>query len=145
MAKLGKLPGPARATPGREVLDRAIALLKAWDARHFARMDEVRVYHLAARLQLETAARSVSATERVTAASLRDGNQIELVGKGGKLQTFTISSDLHRTLSLTLAQNPGPLAQRRGYQSGQSDQYKRPPRSVEFPYGRTLSASINAW
>ena len=117
MAKLGELPGPARATPGREVLDRAIALLKAWDARHFARMDEVRVYHLAARLQLETAARSVSATERVTAASLRDGNQIALVGKGGKPQIFTISSDLHRTIGLYLAQNPGPLAQQRGYQS----------------------------
>jgi len=117
MAKLGQLALPARTTPGREVLDRAIAVLKAWDARHFNRRDEARVYHLAARLQLETAARSVSATERVTSASLRDGNQIELVGKGGKLQIFTISPDLHSILVRYFAQNPGPLAQQRGYQS----------------------------
>lgn len=117
LAKAGELPTPTRATPSRDVLDRAIAVLKAWDARHFARTDESRAYHLAARLQLETAARSISATERVTAASLRDANLIELVGKGGKAQTFAISPDLHRTLSLFLAQNPGPLAPRRAYQS----------------------------
>jgi hypothetical protein len=117
LARAGELPTPSRATPSREVLDRAIAVLKAWDARHFARTDEPRAYHLAARLQLETAARSVSATERVTAASLRDGNGIELVGKGGKVQAFTLSPDLHWTLSLFLAQNPGPLAPRRAYQS----------------------------
>jgi hypothetical protein len=117
MAKLGHLPYPTRATPSREVLERAIAVLRDWDARHFARTDEPRAYHLAARLQLETAARSVSATERVTVASLRDSNRIELIGKGGKALTFTISSDLHRTLGLYLAQNPGPLARRRGYQS----------------------------
>ncbi|HLF95370.1 MAG TPA: site-specific integrase, partial [Planctomycetota bacterium] len=117
MAKLGRLPTPTRATPGREVLERAIAVLRGWDARHFARTDEPRAYHLAARLQLETAARSVSATERVSLGSLREGHRIELIGKGGKHQTFMISPELHRTLGLYLAQNPGPLAQRRGYQS----------------------------
>ncbi|HXX92271.1 MAG TPA: site-specific integrase [Planctomycetota bacterium] len=117
LARAGQLPTPARATPNREVLERAIAILKAWDARHFARTDEYRAYHLAARLQLETAARSVSATERVAAESLREGNQIELVGKGGKVQTFTLSADLHRALARYLARTPGPLAQRRGYQS----------------------------
>jgi hypothetical protein len=117
LAKVGALPSPTRATPGREVLERAIAVLKAWDARHFARTDEPRAYHLAARLQLETAARSVSATESVTASALRDDNRIELVGKGGKVQTFSLSSQFHRTLSLYLTQNPGPLASRRAYQA----------------------------
>ena len=116
LARAGELPTPTRATPSREVLERAIAVLKAWDARHFARTDESRAYHLAARLQLETAARSISATERVTAGALREVNQIELVGKGGKAQTFAISPDLHRTLSLFLVQNSGPLASQRGYQ-----------------------------
>jgi hypothetical protein len=120
MAKLGQLPSPTRATPSREVLDRAIALLRHWDARHFARTDEARAYHLAARLQLETAARSISATVRVTAASLLAGNQIALVAKGGMVQTFTLSPDLHRTLALFLAQNPGPLARQRAYQSAYS-------------------------
>jgi hypothetical protein len=117
LAKTGTLPIPTRATPGRDVLERAIGVLKAWDARHFARTDQPRGYHLAARVQLETAARSVSATERVTAAALRDGNRIELVGKGGKVQTFSLSFELHRTLSLFLTQNPGPLASRRAYQA----------------------------
>ncbi len=117
MAKLGQLALPSRATPGREILERAIGVLRDADARHFARTDEPRAYHLAARLQLETAARSVSATERVNPASLLEGNRIELVGKGGKAQVFTISADLHRTLCLYLAQNSGPLSPRRGYQS----------------------------
>jgi hypothetical protein len=74
-------------------------------------------YHLAARLQLETAARSVSVTERLTSSSLRDGNQLTFVSKGGKEQTFTISPDLHRTLALYFAHHSGLLANQRGYQS----------------------------
>jgi hypothetical protein len=117
LAQSGQLHVPSRATPRREVLERAIAVLRAWDARHFARTDEPRAYHLAARLQVETAARSVSATERVSACSLLDGNRIKLVGKGGKVQIFTISDDLHSILARYLAQNPGTLAPKRGYQS----------------------------
>jgi hypothetical protein len=129
LAKLGQLATPTRATPGREVLERAIAFSKAWDARHFDRTGEERVYHLAARLQLETAARSVSVTERLTAASLRDGNQLILVAKGGKEETFTISPDLHRTLVLYFAHHAGPLASQRGYQSA----YRR---AIEAAGGR---------
>jgi hypothetical protein len=69
-------------------------------------MDEDKLSRRAARLQLETAVRSVSVAVRVKAVLLRDGNQIELVGKGGTPQTFTISSDLQGTLSLYLAQCP---------------------------------------
>lgn len=126
LAKSGAIASPTRSTPDREVLNRAVAVLKAWDARQFARSDEPRAYHLAARLQQETAARSISATERVTADSLISGNQIQLVGKGGKVQTFRISEDLHGILARYLAQNPGPLASRRGYQSA----YARAMRSV---------------
>jgi hypothetical protein len=44
LARLGKLATPTRATPGREILERAIAFLKAWDARHFDRTGEERAY-----------------------------------------------------------------------------------------------------
>jgi len=117
LAEQGQLPYPVRATPGRDVVNRAIEILKTWDARHFARRDEARAYQLAARLQLETAARSVSVTHRVTVSSLRGGNRIDLVAKGGKIMTFTLSHELHRTLAAYLTQNPGPLASQRGYQS----------------------------
>lgn len=120
LGRSGQLPLPARATPGREVLDRVINVLRAWDSRHFARTDEMRAYHLAARLQVETAARSVSVTSRVTAVSMREGNQIDLVGKGGKIMTFTLSPELHKALVLYLSDNPGPLAGQRGYQSAYS-------------------------
>jgi hypothetical protein len=79
LAREGALPCPTRATPSRDVLDRAIAILRGWDARHFARTGEARAYHLAARLQLETAARSISVTGRLTAASLLEGNRIAIL------------------------------------------------------------------
>jgi hypothetical protein len=111
------LTTPSTGTPSREVLEGAIAVLKAWDARHFDRTGKERAYHLAARLQLETAARSVSVTERLTAACLQDGNQLTAVAKGGKQETFMISPDLHRALRLLLTHRPGPLVDRRGYQA----------------------------
>lgn len=117
LARTGELRGPTRATPSREAVERTIDILKTWDARHFARTGDSRAYHLAARLQLETAARSVSVTERATSASLLDGNRIVLIAKGGKEQVFTLSPELHRTLQLWFAHNSGPLAGRRGYQS----------------------------
>jgi hypothetical protein len=117
LAKLGRLATPTRATPSREVLERAISFLKAWDARHFDRTGEERVYHLAARLQLETAARSVSITDRLTAACIKDGNRVALVGKSGKVLDFVLPPDLHRTLRLWFAHHPGPLASQRGYQT----------------------------
>jgi len=117
LVSVGRLAGPARATPSLEVAKQAIEILRGWDARHFARTDEPRAYHLAARLQLETSCRSVSATTRVTAESLLEGNQIRLVGKGGRVMTHTLSPKLHRQLSLYLRVYPGPLADQRGYQS----------------------------
>jgi hypothetical protein len=117
LAKTGALPLPTRATPSRDVLERAIGILKAWDARHFARTGSPRAYHLSARLQLETAARSISATERASSNSLLSDNRITLVAKGGKEQVFTLSPDLHRKLQLWFANQAGPLAAQRGYQS----------------------------
>jgi len=117
LARLGQLPGPTRATPSREVLDRVVAILRDWDARHFARTDEPRAYHLAARLQLETSARSISVTERLTGDCLGEGNRLTLRAKGGKALTFTLSSDLHQVLTLWFAHNPGPLARERAYQT----------------------------
>lgn len=117
LARDGLLPCPTRATPSRDVLDRAIAILRKWDARHFARTGAPRAYHLAARLQLETAARSISVTTRLTAASLLEGNRIAVVAKGGKVMSCVVSPDLHRTVALYLARYPGPLASQRGYQS----------------------------
>jgi hypothetical protein len=126
LQKSGQLAGPMRMTPARGTVERAIQVLKDRDARHFDRTGDCRAYHLAARLQLETAARGISATERVTSNSLRDSNRIELVGKGGKRMIFTLSPELHRALSLYLAQNPEPLAPLRGYQSA----YARAVRAV---------------
>src|SRR5439155_12394363 len=62
-------------------------------------------------------ARGISATERVTQASLLDGNRIVLVGKGGKEQMCVLSPGLHRALSLYLEHSPGPLASLRCYQA----------------------------
>ncbi len=126
LQKSGQLAGPQRATPSADVVQRAIAKLREWDARHFGRTDQARVYHLAAQLQLETSCRSISATTRVTAASVLDGHRIMIVGKGGKVQIFTISPDLHRRIVLYLSHTRGHLAAHRGYQSA----YARAMRAV---------------
>ncbi len=129
LAKLGQLTGPTRATPSREVLDRAIAILRDWDARHFGRTGEPRAYQLVARLQMETSARSISVTTRLTGDCLREGNLLTIIGKGGKELTFTLSPDLHRTLRVWFAQYPGPLAGQGGYRSAYA-------RAVESAGGR---------
>lgn len=117
LVRAGTLRGPSRRTPTPDVAQRAVEILRQWDARHFERTDELRAYQLAARLQLETSSRSISATSRVTADSLKGGHQIELVGKGGRKMVFTLSPELHRALGLYLAANRGPLAEQRGYQN----------------------------
>lgn len=117
LVRMGALRGPSRATPSAEVAQRAIEILRSWDARHFERTDEPRAYHLAARLQLEAGCRSISATARVTRDSLGEGNQITLTGKGGRLATVAISPELHRVLGLFLGARPGPLAGQRAYQT----------------------------
>jgi hypothetical protein len=117
LQQAGQLPGPGRMTPSRDVLERAIAVLKYRDERHFHRTGEVRAYHVAARLQLETASRGISATERVTINSLQPSNKIALVGKGGKTMCFDISPELHRTLALYLGFGPRLLAPLKAYQS----------------------------
>jgi hypothetical protein len=53
----------------------------------------------------------------VTIDSLKPGNQIVLVGKGGKTMLFDISPELHRTLALYLGSGPRLLAPLRAYQS----------------------------
>jgi hypothetical protein len=113
----GAVPGPERATPSREVVERAIEILRGWDTRHQERTGHPRAYHLAARLQLETAARSVSSTTRITLDALKDGNRIELVSKGGKILLAVISPDLHAAIRQYLLACPGVLADRNGYRT----------------------------
>ena len=111
------IAGPERASPSGEVVRRAIEILRDWDIRHRERTGRSRAYHLAARLQLETAARSISSTTRVTLEALKEGNRIELVGKGGKWLRLEISADLHTTMRKHLSQCPGVLADRDGYRT----------------------------
>ena len=53
----------------------------------------------------------------MTAASLLPDNRIELIGKGGRRDVFTLSSDLHAALLSHLAHSPARLADLRGYQA----------------------------
>lgn len=117
LATAGKIAGASRATPSSEVIHRAIAILREWDARHFARTDEPRAYHLVARVQLETACRRISATTRLTANSLRDDGRVILATKGGRVQEFVLSPELHRDLKGYLSLYTGPLADAEGYRS----------------------------
>jgi hypothetical protein len=110
LASAKVVAGPTRQTPAPEVVARAVEILRERDAKHPGR-----AYHLVAKLQLATAARSISGTERVGLHSLQDGNRIEIVGKGGKVQTFVISAALHAKLKEHLTAHPGPLASRDGY------------------------------
>ena len=71
----------------------------------------------------------MSVTERMTADCLQDSNQLTAIGKGGRRETFMISPDLHRALRLFLTHRPGPLVDRRGYQSA----YRR---AIEAAGGR---------
>jgi hypothetical protein len=125
----GDIQGPARGTPSPDVVRRAIEILREWDVRHFERTDEPRAYHLVARLQLETACRSISATTRVTAESLLEHDRIALSAKGGRLEEFTLSPELHRRLSLYLRATGGRLADQDGYRMA----YKR---AIESASGR---------
>lgn len=113
----GIIAGPERATPSPEVVQRAIDILRQWDRRHQERTGRPRAYHLVARLQVETSARSVSATTRLTLDSIKDGNVIELRGKGGKASCLAISDDLHAAIREYLCKNPGILADRDGYRT----------------------------
>jgi hypothetical protein len=115
LVKAGALAGPTRATPSPEVARRAIEIVRGRDARHFVRTDEPRAYHLVARLQLETGCRRISATTRATAESLLPDGKIILAAKGGRLQEFAISPELHRQLSLYLGTYAGSLADAEGY------------------------------
>jgi hypothetical protein len=113
----GKIAAPTRATPSADVARRAIEFLRVWDARHRERTDEPRAYHLVARLQLETSCRSISATTRVTAESLRSYNRIALSAKGGRVTEHVLSPELHRLLSIYLGTYGGPMADQDGYRA----------------------------
>lgn len=108
----GVVAGPTRATPSREVVERAIEVLREWDERAGGR-----AYHLAARLQLETGARSVSVTERFTKLSLKGAGVVECRGKGGQSTHSSVSPELYARLEDYLNRVGGPLADRRRYQA----------------------------
>ena len=111
----GTLPQPEHLTPSRETAERAIQILRSWDERHEARTGRPRAYHLAARLQLETAARSVSVTERLTRDCLKGANAIECVGKSGRLIVAQVPADLSAAVAEHLERTGKPLADRDGY------------------------------
>lgn len=117
----GQLRGPSRTTPSEPILGRQLQCLREWDARHFDRHDAPRAYHLARCLQWETCGRAISVTARMTADRLLDDNRVELIGKGGRRDTFELSPELHQLLRSWFAHNPGPLADHRGYR----DAYRR--------------------
>jgi hypothetical protein len=56
-------------------------------------------------------------TERLTAGCLKDGHQVALIGKSGKVLHYVLPPDLHHALRLWFAHRPGPLAGQRGYQT----------------------------
>lgn len=111
----GVIAGPQRATPSRAIAERAMEILREWDARHLERAGHPRAYHLAARLQLETAARSVSVTERLTKGCLKGENSLELIGKGGQAILRRVSPDLYAAVAEHLVNAAEPLADLRGY------------------------------
>jgi len=111
----GTLPQPERVTPSRETADRAIAILRGWDQRHETRTGRPRAYHLAARLQLLTSARSVSVTERLTRERLKGDHRIECIGKGGRPLLAAVPPDLYAAVIEHLKRAGEPLADRDGY------------------------------
>ena len=113
---VGALPRPVRVTPSPEVAGRAVEILESWDRRHTGRTGQPRAYHLAAKLQVETAARSVSVTDRLTRSCLKGGNRIEIVGKGGRRIAAEVSPDLYIAVQDHLEKAGEPLADRRSYQ-----------------------------
>lgn len=116
LAREGVLRQPERPTPSPEVVKRAIEILRSWDKEHTARTGQPRAYHLAARLQMETAGRSVSVTERLTLGCLRGDNAVEIIGKGGRRVVSVISPDLFLAIRDHFGQADGSLADLRGYQ-----------------------------
>jgi len=116
LGRTAALDGPQRVTPSPQIVARAIDILRSWDERHSARTGQPRAYHLAARLQIETAGRSVSVTDRLTTGCLKEGTSIELIGKGGRLVQAPVSADLYAAIALYLGKAGDPLAARRGYQ-----------------------------
>ncbi|MBI2932797.1 MAG: site-specific integrase [Planctomycetes bacterium] len=108
----GAIAGPKRSTPSREAVERAIEVLREWDERAGKR-----AYHLAARLQLESGARSISVTARLTKASLKGPYVIECKGKGGQLISTSVSPGLYDAISDHLDKAGEPLADLRGYQA----------------------------
>lgn len=125
----GAIPGPTRATPSREVVERAIEILRGWDTRHCERTGRPRAYHLAARLQMETAARSISVTERLTRECLKGANLLAAIGKGGQTTLAQVSADLYAAVAGHLDKAGEPLADLRGYQAAWR-------RAVEAAQGR---------
>lgn len=117
LGRNGTLRVPERLTPSPEVAKRAIEILRSWDERRMARTGQPRAYHLAARLQMETAGRSVSVSERLTKECLKEGNTIEVIGKGGRRVLAPVSADLHAAIAAHLESAGEILVEQRRYQA----------------------------
>ena len=117
LARQGVLREPERLTPTPDVAARAIEILRSWDEKYTAHSGQPRAYHLAARLQMETAGRSVSVTDRLTMHCLRKVNQIELIGKGGRRLLVPVSADLYTAIATHLRATGEIQIDRRAYHS----------------------------
>jgi len=117
LAREGVLRGPQRPTPSPDVVARAIEIIRSLDQEHTARTGHNRAYHLAARLQHESAGRSVSVTERLTKDCLKEGNKIELNGKGGRRLLVPVSAELSAAIAAYLDSAGEIQMERRAYQA----------------------------
>lgn len=117
LGRAGVLRQPERPTPSSEVASRAIEILRSLDQEHRERTGQPRAYHLAARLQLETAGRSVSVAERLTKDCLKEGNFIEIIGKGGRRVLAQLSAALYNAIASHLESAGEILVEQRRYQA----------------------------
>lgn len=112
-----QLPGPKRPHVSLDVRQAALERLRELDAQAEARTGRPRAYALALELQKEASLRSIEATQRFTAACLKELGQIEVLGKGGRRRTAKISDGLYERLQMHFCRSAeASLASLRGYQ-----------------------------
>jgi hypothetical protein len=121
LSRSGQLRGPARPHVSPEVRQAVLDRLKALDLAAEARTGAPRAYALVLELQKEASLRSIEATDRLSRESLMglgdDKGRIAILGKGGRVRTAFVSSQLYHRLEAHFSRSKAPaLAPRRAYQ-----------------------------
>jgi hypothetical protein len=112
-----ELPGPHRPHVTADVRQAALDRLRELDTQAGTRSGRPRGYALALELQKEACLRSIEATDRFTARSLLGQGRIEILGKGGRRRTASISQQLYERLQFHFcASLDSALAPLRAYQ-----------------------------